>query len=846
MFVGAQRQLAAVAIVLALVLGAVLGLVYPDRLSGVGGWSIVVAGVLYGYGSVVRRLLKLEVALGEQLLLGAAAWTFTSGLLLAIGVASRLPLFVLAGAGVLLAIHEIWSRSFDPPATRAPKGERLAHALLWVFLTGFFVINLLAMTAGRGNPYDDQLGYLAFVKRVLDCGDLIEPFSFRRVSAYGGQTMLQALAALRGDVAAIDLLDRGIFQWISALVLLDLCRRRALHIGMQVALLAFLFTLWDMNLNSAAIWTGFAAFVGAYSFASREDLEPRVSMLVTFGLCAFACTLRQNYLLPAGLFALLIAIFHLRGRKQELSSWKAAWTAERMTIALSVAVAAAIVLPYLVATFRACGTFLYPVFLGTGNPTMPLRPTGGTVLGELEFFVQVAFSSEPIKIWWVLVPLMLVVKDTRARKPWPALLIACAIGFLFMIHSFLLSDSYNLWRYGFAYMTGMVMVFFIEVATRVPLGKPSTSPGFGLPMVAVFLVWVALVAHFVESRSWMIKRFQNTAQDFETALDLGTIKYDPRVEGIPDLQRTVPEGEKIAALIDDPWVLDYRRNRIFNLDLPGVSATGSGLPSFTTPEHWRSYFTHEGIRYLIFAEDGQSTWLYRRLGWVWRIYGDDELYRYIAAHMVDTIDAFNALAKTSRVLGHHDGMYMIDLGENVPPEGERGAPELVRMDEYIRKLSETELQSKAWSLTSRRNVVFQSDLAGPSRIVELPGLDPLGPPPRGLWALMFGDSEHGAFRWMVDRTRVRVKGEGTNDLHVKIWVRKRRIGTMPTISVFLDGTRIAKAQLDKDNNVIFDTPVQCTGWCDLYIVISTVSEWWLASDDIRVAKMLEFEWTPRP
>jgi hypothetical protein len=546
--------------------------------------------------------------------------------------------------------------------------------------------------------------------------------------------------------------------------------------------------------------------------------------------------------LPAGVFALLLAVFHVRGRARELRSWRAAWSAERTTVLLAIATAAVIVLPYLVAAFRACGTFLYPMLLGTGNPTTPLRPTGGTPLDELGFFAQVAFSSEPIKIWWVLAPMMLLARDARARRPWTAMLIAYALGFVVMVHSFQLSDTYNLWRYSFAYTTALAMAFFIEIGTRIPLGKGNPRPPqLGLPTAAVFIVWLALIAHFVSVRAGtrsITQRLLNTMQDLQTSMDIGSIKYDPRVESIPDLQASIPAGAKVAILLDDPWMLDYARNDLVNLDWPGLAGPGPGLPSFTTPDHWRSYLLAHGIRYLAFSEDGHSTWLYRRLEWVRRMYEDDELYRYLAVHMVDALDTFTALASSHNVLFHRDGMLAVDLGEDAPPEPDRGAPELARMDEYSRRLSETELHSNAWQLTSRRDVVFRGELAGPSRLVEPPGRAPTAK----LWTTLFGDPERRAFRWLTDRTRVRVHGAGQNHLHLKIWVGTRRLMTMPTVSVFVDGQRVSHAQPDANDNVSFDAPVACTGWCNVYILISTVSEFWLNADQLGVAKLLELDW----
>ena len=47
-----------------------------------------------------------------------------------------------------------------------------------------------------------------------------------------------------------------------------------------------------------------------------------------------------------------------------------------------------------------------------------------------------------------------------------ALTVACAVGYVLLVHAFALSDARNLWRYAFGYMTVLAVVVIIEVAGR--------------------------------------------------------------------------------------------------------------------------------------------------------------------------------------------------------------------------------------------------------------------------------------------------------------------------------------------------------------------------------------------
>lgn len=837
-----RRLLAAGAAIVALLLGGALGFLYPNQLVGVAGWSGIVVAVLYGFGSAVGAAWSLDVSFAERLVIGTLVWLTAGGVLLALGLASRLPLLVLAAIGFVLAATALVTHARKPAAPCDRDENTYVRAVFWIVLTAFLFVGMLGMAGWRSNPFDDQVSYTAFVKRLLDVGNLAEPFSFRRLSAYGGQTLLQALAALRGDVAAIDLLDRGIYQWIAIIVTLDFARKRRLHLGLVVVLIAFLLCLWDMALNSAAVWTGYTLFLSAYRFASCEDLAPRRALILTFATSAGACVLRQNYLVPAGLFATLVLVFHVRSIAKQ-SSWREAIRAERKTIGVAVGITALVLLPYMIEAWRACGTFLYPIIPGTANPATPLRPTAGTFIDELIFFANVAFNSEPIRTWWLLVPLMLIAKDVRARRPWPALLIASAMGFVLLVHSFMLSDTYNLWRYSFGYLTPLAIVLAIEAGAQKPFTERDGEAPLRMSKVSTFLVWFAILVQLVLAKDWPAKRFAWDVDNIRTAMVLGTAKYDPRFDEHRALQASIPAGAKVALMIDDPYLLDFARNPIVCLDLPGFAAPPPGLPSFTTPDHWRAYFRAHGIRYIAFAETGFSTWLYRREGWVWRMFSDDELFRYIGAHMVDTIDTFEELARTSKVLYHHAGLYAIDLGDGPATEPDRGAPEIDRMYRYIREFSVSQLHSNAWQLASRNDVVFKPDNTGPSDIVPMPNLTD-APDRHSLFGLIFGNDDPTPFRWMGDRSLVRVRGDGEHHLHLKAWIKQNRLYSKPIMSVTIDGKPLGRAYPDADGNVLLDVPARCNGWCSVYITLSTMSEWWLTADNLRAAKLLEFGWTP--
>ncbi len=838
------RQSYALAIA-AVVLGAAwaLGFAFPSDLIGAGAWSVAVLGVLFGLGSGAGRLARVELNLGETLVLGAAAWIALTGPLLALGVCSRGPMIALAAAGTVLAVLAIGKIRVEWPRDRS---ALILGAALGVFLA----ITLLGMVVTHGNPYDDRVAYTPFVKRLLEAGNLVEPFSLRRLSAYGGQTCLLALAALRGDVESTDLLDRGIFQVVAVIAVIGLARRRQLHLAAIAIVVVFVLGVWDMSINSAGTWTGFACFTAAYAFATRDDVPRRTGLGLAFCACAAACTIRQNYLVPAGLFAALLLVFHLRSEAAR-ASWRKAWQSERRTVWVCVAIAAAIVVPYMIAAWRSNHTFLYPLLLGTGNPAAPLRPTAGTFTDELAFFLSVAFGPEPIRIWWLLAPFMVLAKDPHALKPWRAYLVACVIGMVFLVHSFLLSDPTTLWRYAFGYMTPLAVIFLIEIGARLPLVPESPAARLRLGPAPTLLVWLAVACQFVVSHTTISERMESAIQNLKAAVALGTNK-NTDADIYRDLQATVPEGARLAVMLDDPCLLDFARNDIISLDLVGFAAPPPGLPSFLGPERWRSYFGSLGIRYIAFVDADRSEFLYRRHAWLYRMYSEGELWRFMGAHMVDAADTLDALSHTSRVLFDRDGVVVLDLGTAPPVPATTDAPEQLRQDQFLRRISETELHSNAWQLSSRQDVVFEPDGVGPGGLhVEpnTPAVPTIVPAGHSAWdrivaALADAPAEPApAYRWIADRTHVRVHGTKRQHVHIKARMYAQQLSTMANqLVVTLDGSIVGRASADRDGYMTVDGDVACHGWCDLYLGIASVPEYWRLPDDLQGIKLLELQW----
>lgn len=823
-----DRLLRLLSIAAAVGLG-VFGLAAPASVLVAGvAWLAFLLFVVSGWGYAVARIARMEDPdLGLRALWGLAGYLAICGPLLAAGVLSRPVILGLVGFGALAAAWRewttadpLWERGLDAlGALRARPGVSL-FVLLLVALVVLQVVGAVA-TLDR-NPWDDDIAYTPLVKRLLDAGDLVEPFSFRRLGAYGGQTLLDALAGARGTLANVHLIDRGLCYAIALLLLAGYARKLGTHALWTAIVALVLVLLPDTSINTASYWSGVAMFVGLY----RCVVDERWALAGLVG--AAACTLRQNYIAVAVIFLGLALLSRLV---------RNGWTAEKRNWLLAAGIAALVLVPYLIAAYRSNGTFLFPFMEGTWNPSVSLRATAPTWTDELQFLVWCFIETHPLVVIPSVFAVMVIASDPRPSRPIAALLVASTIGLVLMVHAFVGSDANHLWRYAFAAAVTLLAVFSLEIGaddsnTRlVPLGR--------------WVLLASLLLQLAVQRETLPKRFAGLVENIREARH-GDPAARAQEQRYARLQAAIPAGERVAVMLDDPAFLDFGRNRIFNLDTPGYASPGPGLPAFAGADALRAYLRGLGIRYVAFVRSDRSRYFYRRAFWVWRIFNDAEIFQTMSAYAIDAIETLAALSTRTTVLHDEDGLVMLDLGAAVPAPATQPYAEVARRAAFVRDLADREELHDAWSLTTRANVLFDDGFTG------LVFLDPSTDDPT--WYDVFhapatAATRGTAARWLYRRAHLRVRGSA--DMHLALGGRVNLAAayTRPRLDVMFDGELLATVIPDAGGRFEIDAEVTraqlAGGWHDLYLVFDSIAEPQKDVREQRSARLESLEWEPK-
>jgi hypothetical protein len=579
-----------------------------------------------------------------------------------------LRLTVGVGIGVLCA------HTLRPTARRE---QAPADPLTWGLIAIVSVLALLtcvgAMTdRGQWWAFDDSPAYLVFSKQLHQAGDMIQPFSFRRMTSLGAQSLFQAAVLVGATPEGIHLFDRGVCGIVLVALLLGAPRGRAAP-PMALRLLPALLVLLMPNyrLNSAATLSGTVVLFAIYR---TLDLPPsptrkrRMHAAALGLLVALACALRPFFVLPA-VAAVALAYALERPEASDRSG-----VPEEALVAAGVTVLA--VLPWSIGLLRSNGTPMYPPFAGdyqaeSGFMSVSFDYTRAKLIwDELRFWEPI----ETIHLFFIAA-LILYRRESLAFR------VSCAglvLGLTAMLVFLPGSDYRELARYLYPLELALALIVAMRaLATFATPGEPGA-------MAAGFLVLAACSGELYWKRDEAERAYDD---GFEQGFNIlrgrellpggGRPTLFRRTEEdvmetpilslraeqtYTDLQRAVPAGAPILAMVEEPYRFDFRRNRVTILDLPGVAGPRGGIPVFQGAEAVAAYFHSLGFRYLTLTDTRSTLALYSLRSWETHA-SIKTPQTTIAPRVLDVFGNLSQLTQSRRRVFEADGIVVIDLDQ---------------------------------------------------------------------------------------------------------------------------------------------------------------------------------------
>lgn len=594
--------------------------------------GLVMVASCAGWGRLLARWSRVPADPGLSLGWGLAVLLFLGGCATALGVARASVLIGLVGVGVVAA----WATMhWRPPVEISRRTAALAGGVALVLLVKL----VMAAHTVVLQPADDFLGYQPLITQLLQTGNMEAPFSLRRLAAYGGQILLQAMAVPSGDFNGMVATDAGLGPiFVFALGYSFLARTgqvRPLCVLVAVALALGTLT----RLNTASQATSLACFLTLVrTLQMVAESDHRLRLYVIYGLVAAGAGSLRHLNLP---FPALLLLAFLTGQAARLG-WRTA-LGENVVAGLAWTL---FLTPWMVALYASSATPLYPLIKGYHRPDFDFSSAPGG-WKQVVWMVLGVFANVHIYKLLIFVPLAYMFRHDRSLR---AVQTAALVGAVVVMAAFPGAEAFHIARYiqptlATAFVPTVLAVLSSDMI-RTPLVRR------GVVVVLAIMVGQSLRVDIERLGGWMEPVYHRGM----------TLR---RMAVYAEAQKLVPPGQGIFVYVSTPFAFDFSRNRVINADEPGPVSPPPGLPFFQGADSLAEYLRGQGLRYVVYEDSRTALVECLRLSGI--ELNDEQLWQPWKPYLYDFMANLDRLRHSRPVLLDKDGVFLIDLEEIAAP-----------------------------------------------------------------------------------------------------------------------------------------------------------------------------------
>ncbi len=553
-------------------------------------WATVVFVAIAGYGTLILGLgglrrpalaLSAVTGLGAVILLGGCL-----NLLHAISHPAQIALIVAGLVGFLLRRPALLPTSASEPAQIQPQASSRWTRPVVILAALVFI---LRFSASVHTPYyqhdDDYNFYLAAPVKMAALHQYApDPFSERRVmSSLGGNYFLQSLVLAELPLEDVQMADRAVGLLLLVCVAIGLGAVFRLKPLQRALLGLFLLLTPQLQFNLTFVILPYALFCGlVFLAADADELESRpiLQALLLGATAATIASFKSTYLPHGVLFFLCIGLLHARRRGVP---------AGLKTILVASLGCIVVLLPWMIASHAASGTWFYPL-LGKGYQYSAYGlfppPSSGN---SLKIIVKVMLFNVPL-LGVLIAEWFWCERDERTRVL--AALTASALVASILVGMATGGDSVR--RYNYPAILAAILLLYIAASHKANL-LPAVRTRSLEGLSAALCVCLAMYIGF---NSWT-HEYAMTFKCLRTSLTDFRIEPEATVRSYAAMERAIPAGPDGAiATVDYPFLLDFQSRDIALADIPGAASLPPGWPSLSDGNALAAYLLSQHRRYL--------------------------------------------------------------------------------------------------------------------------------------------------------------------------------------------------------------------------------------------------------
>ena len=578
-------------------------------------WGVCLLIGYYGLGVLSLRWLKVNefvnLGISSKTVIGMCISIIASSLLMVFGLATAPFITVLSilslSIGVYYIIQILNRDELQPRSGKKSKSKNTPKSTRWGYLVAPLIFVFLALITSvfwpmQFDPNDDWVAYLTFPEIILQTGTLLEPFSQRRVQALGGQSILLSQIFLVGKPENAHLLDRGFGVLLLFGLMVEATKLANPNLGVfrSLVLIAAV-TASVPRINTASSQMGIVFLLTLMIIVSSVQSIQVWNLrtcLATALVLAGASSLRPTFAILGGGILVLFFILRLLN-KENLNRLQCL-----QSLVLTGIFTFLWLVPLMIVSWDSSRTPMFPFAYGNANKDFVFFQSGKGPLEDARITLAFMLSSNVIVMTVGFLAAFLLEKETRR--------LAIAIAVMSTIVSFLLvfkitgtAASWIMDIYRFTYPLYAFAFFWIlaKVIELQKVRKYRSSAVIVTAMIAIF--WsTQLIPAFTETRS----QINSLGLQF-SGFSFPVAQLEPAYK---NLQNQIPEGEKVFATLDAPYLLDYKRNTIDNVDMIGCASVPPGMPIGKGSAALKDYLTGLGYKYVLCVDFNNAVFLYSR------------------------------------------------------------------------------------------------------------------------------------------------------------------------------------------------------------------------------------------
>ena len=621
-------------------------------------WGICILVSLIGWGTAINRILfpKHRVDWGQRAAWGMAWSTCFGGFLNVTWTISQAAVLIYLALGFLYWLVDVYTtRQLLINSVSEFKFERSDG----VFIIGIFAVVFLNFLHYAGSVYhlnfqglDDYHAYFVYPHKMLQIGSLgPDPFSERRLSSLGGQPFLHTLVLSVLGNENFHLIDPGVSFLISVGLLLGYFKSK--NIQKQTAVLfLFIFLCFHYpQLNTSSSVTGTAMFLSLFVILDSEAIKTSnwipnacIVALVTAGICS----LKTTYVPACAILIISSYFFYGLGARSNRR-------AVIYEVILSGILTLLLLLPWMISMYQSSGTLFYPL-LGKGyhgSAYSSYLQKDMTLLKAIKFAIGSATNISAISL--CLLGFAFLRQRTGSisgREASLSLLISAGLGIPILAFS---TGGVESNRYSFPFVSVALIVLMIITFTHTESGEQSKLSNKA-PVLISMLVAGLIMGY--SSQPLKMRYFQ-FAGNIKSGINNVALVSEQQIAQHIKMQQSIAEGETLLTRLEKPFLLNFKRNKIFLADWPGGSSPPPGMPLYKGSEPLADYLTSQSIKYVAYSYAKEA--LYSKSFPIFVLNTDNTWLRNQAENAWDFQANLKELGTTRKRIYDDGDIFILDL-----------------------------------------------------------------------------------------------------------------------------------------------------------------------------------------